>query len=172
MTDPWQESQRDEGVFSRQLLDHQRCRWSESSSTRQVSLNCRKGSSPVTARILYLLRSQVRLLVSVQNGLYHFLGHSQDARRRTKPNAAQQRVVSVSECHQRCAQGVNEPPRALRDEIRVKRLTPDHRFGGQVTAIRMFLNDKGADGRAQCADKRSENRGQAVIQPVFMSGQR
>src|SRR6478736_4228297 len=41
---------------------------------------------------LYLLRCQVRLLVSVQNGFYRFLGRSQDAGRRTKPNAAQQGV--------------------------------------------------------------------------------
>jgi hypothetical protein len=96
----------------RQLLEHQSCRCSESSSARQVSLNCLKGSSPFTARVC-LLGCQVALLVSVQNGLYHFLGRSQNERRRAKPNAAQQtrRPVSVSENHQRCA-GRRQPAAA------------------------------------------------------------
>jgi len=110
---------------------------------------------------LYLLRCQVRLLVSVQNGLYHFFGRSQDARRRTKPNATQQSVdryqfLRITDV---VLEGVDQKPRALRDEIRVKSLSPDDLFADQVTAILMSLNDRRTDGRTQCADKRSKNSG-------------
>jgi hypothetical protein len=97
----------------------------------------------------------------VQNGLYHFLGRSQDARRRIKPNAAQQRVdrcqyLRITDV---VLEGVDQKARSLGDEIRLKHLAPDDLFAGQVTAILKFLNDRHTDGQAQCADKRSRNSG-------------
>src|SRR5258708_33498919 len=98
---------------------------------------------------LDLLRCQVRLLVSVQNGLYHFFARSQDARRRTKPNTAQQsadryqflRITDV------VLERADQKARPLRDDIRIKDLPPDDLFAEHVTTILTFLNQRGTRRR-------------------------
>src|SRR6266478_9574268 len=108
---------------------------------------------------LYLLSSEIRLRISGHNGFYDLLSLCQNARRRAKSNATQERVSHYQflRIARIVLQRVDQQPRALRNEIGVQRLAATNLLCQQVAQVLVPRRDPGAHHRTQGTGDRSRN---------------